>query len=97
MAAKVKPNKHFWYELAKLFPELVPDAAITALLKKHAIIYSIPSKGCYKINVDTTKCNGVMFYPKTGKVVIQTLDNNKTITKESNYPLNLMTQILEYV
>lgn len=89
-----KPNLAFWYNLNDLYPNRNDKVAIAQLLGTIKAEYETPSPGHYKItNFDPAECKGVMFYPKTGKVIIQLLGKNKAITFVSEHPKVLMNKI----
>lgn len=92
-----KPNKQFWFHLANMYPEISQEDAVASLLRDNNIVFTIPSKGCYKINSNPSKCNGVMFYPRTGKVVVQTSSSNAGISSTYDLPLLVVSAIQEYV
>lgn len=80
-------------------PSATTPFGLTAyrLLSRLGVSYSTPGKNAYQIKVSGKHCKSLMFYPKSGKLVIQTCDDNRSIPFASTCPDVLSEKILSLI
>ncbi len=91
-------NQAFWNALHAMFPKTVDLRDLPRkLLRQYGLQYDCPSQGHYRIHVDGAKCQGLMFYPKSGRLVVQLNGKTRAVPFVSDDPRVLMIKAQSFL